>query len=101
MNRRSFIASVVGALATGCDLSWREGMFNARRAALPPPLASHPLVTQAWRVLLTPVSVPVLREIREHNALLFDFVLKRTVASNGARFGRSVFETRSFFVNRA
>jgi mannonate dehydratase len=43
----------------------------------------------------------VLREIREHNVLLFDFVLKRTLASHGAGFARSVFETRPFFVNPA
>lgn len=51
MNRRSFLAGAAGALASGCDLSWREGMFNACRATLPPTLASHPLVTQAWQGL--------------------------------------------------
>ncbi len=40
---------------------------------------------------------PVLREIREHNPLLFDFVLKRHLRSNGKALSRSVFETRSFF----
>jgi len=46
---------------------------------------------------------PVLREIREHNPLLFDFVLKRqlrvgrTSATAGKAFPNSVFETRRFF----
>jgi predicted TIM-barrel fold metal-dependent hydrolase len=40
---------------------------------------------------------PVLREIREHNPLLFDFVLKRLLRSNGKAFPKSVFETRKFF----
>ena len=40
---------------------------------------------------------PLLREIREHNPLLFDFVLKRNLRSNGKAFANSVFETRKFF----
>ncbi len=40
---------------------------------------------------------PVLREIREHNPLLFDFVLKRHLRSNGKALSNSVFETRRFF----
>jgi mannonate dehydratase len=40
---------------------------------------------------------PVLREIREHNPLLFDFVLKRHLRSNGKALDKSVFETRPFF----
>jgi mannonate dehydratase len=47
--------------------------------------------------LLRPDDVPVLVEIRRHNPLLFDFVLKRRLAWQGRRFARSVFETRSFF----
>jgi mannonate dehydratase len=40
---------------------------------------------------------PVLREVREHNPLLFDFVLKRHLRSNGKALSRQVFETRKFF----
>ena len=39
----------------------------------------------------------VLKEIRLHNPLLFDFVLKRALRSNGKTFATSVFETRRFF----
>ena len=35
----------------------------------------------------------------DHNALLFDFVLKRSLVNNGAGFARSVFETRPFFAS--
>jgi len=38
----------------------------------------------------------VLATIREHNALLFDFVLKRHLNSGGKRFSARVFETRPF-----
>ena len=43
---------------------------------------------------------PVLREIREHNPLLFDFVLKRHLRANGKALSASVFETRAFFEAR-
>lgn len=44
---------------------------------------------------------PVLREVREHNPLLFDFVLKRALRSNGKALSRSIFETRRFFDRQA
>jgi uncharacterized protein len=40
---------------------------------------------------------PVLSAIREHNPLLFDFVLKRHLRLAAKRFATRVFETRSFF----
>jgi mannonate dehydratase len=39
----------------------------------------------------------VLAEIRAHNPLLFDFVLKRSLRADGRGFARGVFETRRFF----
>jgi mannonate dehydratase len=42
-------------------------------------------------------AAPILREIRLHNPLLFDFVLKRHLRSNGKAIAPRVFETRSFF----
>jgi hypothetical protein len=42
--------------------------------------------------------VETLASLRDHNVLLFDFVLKRALAANGAGFPDSVFETRSYFV---
>ncbi|HSQ05871.1 MAG TPA: hypothetical protein VLN59_17665, partial [Burkholderiales bacterium] len=38
--------------------------------------------------------------LRRHNALLFDFLLKRHVAYEGKSFPPSVFETRGFFDRR-
>jgi uncharacterized protein len=40
----------------------------------------------------------VLKEIRLHNPLLFDFVVKRSLRSNGKALAARVFETRRFFV---
>jgi uncharacterized protein len=39
-----------------------------------------------------------LKEIRSHNPLLFDFVLKRALRSNAKALAAGVFETRAFFV---
>lgn len=47
--------------------------------------------------LLLAHAVPVLETIREHNPLLFDFVLKRTLRAGAHRFATGVFETRAFF----
>jgi uncharacterized protein len=47
--------------------------------------------------LLDAEAVPTLRTLREHNALLFDFVLKRSLAFEGKRFAVGAFETRGFF----
>ena len=47
--------------------------------------------------LLPERAVPTLKTIRAHNPLLFDFVLKRHLRSNGKSLARSVFETRGFF----
>lgn len=47
--------------------------------------------------MLDPAAVTVLESIRAHNPLLFDFVLKRHLFSNGRRLAPSVFETRRFF----
>jgi mannonate dehydratase len=41
--------------------------------------------------------VQTLIELRRHNALLFDFVLKRHLRADGRGFAPGVFETRSAF----
>lgn len=50
--------------------------------------------------LLDLAAVPVFERIREHNPLLFDFVLKRHLVSNGKRFAPQVFETRALLERR-
>ena len=63
-----------------------------------PLFSLNALVSQG---LLDAKAVPVLRDLRQANALLFDFVLKRAIAWKGHRFGPRTFETRSFFEARA
>lgn len=52
----------------------------------------------ADRGLLDPAEVAPIVEIRRHNPLLFDFVLKRRVRAAGRRFSARVFETRPYFM---
>jgi mannonate dehydratase len=80
---------------------WHPRLLQGSDYPLPGilPLVSPDLL--ADRGFIARDAVGALREIREHNTLLFDFVLKRTVASRGARFPRGVFETRPFFVPSA
>ena len=59
-----------------------------------------PLISVAWfaeREFLPSSEVSVLSEIRRHNPLLFDFVLKRRLAAGAVRFAPQVFETRRVF----
>jgi predicted TIM-barrel fold metal-dependent hydrolase len=94
-NRIDVLASIVERS------DWHSRLLNGSDYPLPGilPLISPDLLVS--RGMLAPGAVAALREIREHNALLFDFVLKRSVVSNGARLASSVFETRSFFTNPA
>ncbi len=54
----------------------------------------HKLVS---RGLLDAGLVEPLRALRHSNVLLFDFVLKRSLAFKGQRFDNRVFETAPFF----
>ena len=47
--------------------------------------------------LVRDAAAPVLKDIREHNPLLFDFVLKRHLRAGVAALPAKVFETRPFF----
>jgi uncharacterized protein len=65
------------------------------------PLPGIPILTRPQRLadagLLDAKAVPVLLQVREHNPLLFDFVLKRSVHIGDKRLATAVFETRRHF----
>jgi mannonate dehydratase len=90
-NRMGVIASLLARR------DWQDRLLNGSDYPLPGivPLISLPGLVKLN--VLDPAAVEPLREIRQHNVLLFDFVLKRTVASNGVGFAPSVFETAPFF----
>ncbi len=65
------------------------------------PLPGIPILTRPQRLadagLLDAKAVPLLAQIREHNPLLFDFVLKRSVRVGARALPAAVFETRRHF----
>ena len=76
---------------------WHPRLLNGSDYPLPGlmPIFSVDFIVSLG--LLEPAAAPVLSEIRAHNPLLFDFVLKRSLRLQGRALARSVFETRRFF----
>ena len=87
--------NVISALLAHRD--WHDRLLNGSDYPLPGVVPLIPLRTLAERGLIDPGTVATLAALREHNVLLFDFVLKRTLAANGAGFPISVFETKPYF----
>jgi mannonate dehydratase len=80
---------------------WHARLLNGSDYPLPgvmPIFSVDYLVTLG---LVERTAATVLKEIRAHNPLLFDFVLKRHLRSNGKGFPKEVFETRAFFELRS
>jgi len=79
---------------------WHARLLNGSDYPLPgvmPLFSTEKLVSMG---LLQESVAQLLQEIRPHNPLLFDFVLKRHLRSNGKAFAKGVFETRAFFESR-
>jgi mannonate dehydratase len=76
---------------------WHARLLNGSDYPLP---GVMPIFSVDYLVslgLLEAAAAPVLKEIREHNPLLFDFVVKRSLRASGKALAASVFETRRFF----
>ena len=80
------------------ETGWHARLLNGSDYPLP---GLMPIFSVRYLVSLKLIeerAAPVLTEIRRHNPLLFDFVLKRHLRSNGKAFAPGVFETRGFFM---
>jgi len=77
---------------------WHSRLLNGSDYPLPGLMPVFSVDYLVSLKLLPENAAPVLKEIRLHNPLLFDFVAKRTLRSNGKAFSARVFETRGFFV---
>ena len=78
--------------------AWHARLLNGSDYPLP---GVMPIFSVDYLVslgLLQESYADLLREIRTHNPLLFDFVLKRALRSKGKALAASVFETRMFFM---
>lgn len=76
---------------------WHPRLLNGSDYPLPGVVPAHSMTQLVEIGVIEPQLAPVLAEVREHNPLLFDFVLKRHLRAAGRRFPASVFETRAFF----
>jgi uncharacterized protein len=87
--------SVVAALIRRVE--WHPRLINGSDYPLPgviPLISPRRFVKQHF---LTESQAEVLSEIRRYNPVLFDFVLKRSLVSDGQRFTAVVFESRRVF----
>jgi predicted TIM-barrel fold metal-dependent hydrolase len=99
MTQRNRVGAPLRAVIERTD--WHPRLLNGSDYPLPgimPLFSLDDLVTQGF--VAGPVAT-VLKRVREHNPLLFDFALKRHLRSNGKRLPAAVFETRAFFEPRA
>lgn len=80
---------------------WHARLLNGSDYPLPGILPLFSPKRIAAEGLLAEGLVPVLSEIRNRNPLLFDLVLKRSLAWQGRGFPAQVFETRAFFATAA
>ena len=72
---------------------WHDRLLNGSDYPLPGVPALFDLDDLVEHGFLPADAVAVLEAIQDHNPLMFDFVIKRTVGRNGARFAPRVFET--------
>jgi len=82
-------------------VEWHPRLINGSDYPLPgviPLISPRRFVNQGF---LTEAQAEVLSEIRGYNPLLFDFVLKRSLVSDGQRFTPVVFESRRVFESRS
>jgi len=96
--QRNRAAEALPALLVRAD--WHPRLLWGSDYPLPGVMPLISVRSLADRGLLAAADVPVLLEIRRHNPVLFDFVLKRRLAADGARFGPRVFEARAHFGRR-
>jgi mannonate dehydratase len=76
---------------------WHPRLLNGSDYPLPGVMPMYSVDFLVSQKFIPESEGQVLKEIRLHNPLLFDFVLKRRLRSNGKTFAARVFETRAFF----
>jgi mannonate dehydratase len=80
------------------EQGWHARLLNGSDYPLPGVMPIFSVQYLVSLKLVAEKAAPVLTEIRRHNPLLFDFVLKRSLRSNGRALPARVFETRRFFM---
>jgi len=78
-------------------VDWHPRLLNGSDYPLPGIMPLFSATDIANMGLIDIAAVPLLQQIRPHNSLLFDFMLKRLLRFEKQGFANSVFETRKFF----
>ena len=84
--------------------AWHARLLNGSDYPLPGVMPLYSVDYLVSLGMLAPQAAPILKEIRLHNPLLFDFVCKRqlrvgrTATTAGKALSASVFETKVFFM---
>lgn len=76
---------------------WHGRLINGSDYPLPAIMPLTDVASLARAGLLDSDAIPYLQQLKQHNALLYDFALKRLLRYQGQRFPTSVFETRTLF----
>jgi predicted TIM-barrel fold metal-dependent hydrolase len=95
--RRILERAGTGASGNDAGGEWAGRLLNGSDYPVPAIMPLYSPRDLAQTGLLDPAAVAPLTAIRRHNALLFDFVLKRQLRSGSRRLPQAVFETRRFF----
>ena len=80
---------------------WHARLLNGSDYPLPGVMPLFSVKRIAASGLIPDYAVAPLNTLRQHNPLLFDFVLKRTLRWQGLRFPVKVFETQGVFMSSA
>ncbi len=77
--------------------TWHNRLVNGSDYPIPGVIPLISLRQLQHRGLLDKAAAQVLNEVRQHNPILFDFMLKRLLHHNGKRFPAKVFESRRVY----
>lgn len=76
---------------------WHARLLNGSDYPLPGVFPLYSVDYMVERGYIEKNAAPLFKRLREHNPLLFDFVLKRSLRAGGRRLAAGIFETRGFF----
>ena len=77
--------------------SWCARLLNGSDYPLPGVFPIYSVDSMVELGYIENSAAPPFKDLREHNPLLFDFVLKRSLRAGGRRLPAGIFETRAFF----
>ena len=77
--------------------AWHDRLVNGSDYPLPGVVPLISLRRLRARGFLGEAEAKVLNEVRKHNAILFDFMLKRSLRNGNKRFSPAIFESRRVY----